>query len=380
MVAEVEDQEIHAARILIVDDEQANVRLLETVLARAAFSNTISTTDSRKVLGLFRSERPDLVLLDLRMPGFDGFAVLQQLQKEIPPDEYLPILVLTADVGDETKRRALSVGAKDFLLKPFDQVEVVLRVKNLLEARILHVALQNQNEILEERVRERTAGLWEAVQRLGESEAATRAATDETIQRLAMAAELRDEETGWHIARMSRYAAILGGRTGMDEEACEVLRLASSMHDVGKIGVADRILLKRGRLTPKEFEGIKEHPNIGYRILADSKADVLQLAAAIALTHHERFDGSGYPHGLAGNEIPIVGRIAAIADVFDALTSDRVYRKAFPLGQALDMLKEERGRHFDPELLNLFLDSLDGPLEIMHRFRDSSSPALRRAH
>ena len=358
------------ARILIVDDEEANVDLLRKVLGQGGFNNLAATTDPREALSLFTELPPDLVLLDLRMPGLDGFAVLQELRRRAAAQTYLPVIVLTADVTPEAKRRALSMGATDFLTKPFDSFEVILRARNLLEMRKLHVALQNQNEILEERVRERTAHLWEAVQRLTESETATREAAEETISRLAIAAELRDEETGWHVERMSRYAALLAGRIGIDASRCELIRLASSMHDLGKIGVPDRVLLKRGRLTAVEEEAIREHPRIGHRVLADSKAEVLQIAAVIALTHHERYDGQGYPQGLAGNDIPIEGRIAAIADVFDALTSNRVYRKALPLVEAVEMLRSERGRHFDPALFDDFLDSFDDALQIMQLYQD----------
>ncbi|MEX2556500.1 MAG: HD domain-containing phosphohydrolase [Actinomycetota bacterium] len=372
------------ARILIVDDEDQNVRLLEEILARARFEEVVSTTDPRRVLGLFAEERPDLVLLDLRMPHLDGFAVLEQLSPRIPAGEYLPILMLTAEPSIDAKRRALSMGATDFLTKPFDVVEVLLRIKNLLETRFLHTALANQNEILEKQVRERTRHLWEAVQRLTESEAATKEATEETIRCLASAAELRDAETGWHIERMSRYSALLARRLGMPADRCEMIRLAASMHDVGKIGVPDRILSKQGELTPVEMEQIRTHAEVGHRILAGSKADVVELAATIAFTHHERFDGTGYPRGVAGQEIPLEGRIAAVADVFDALTSNRVYRRAFALGQAIEIMHAERGRHFDPDLLDLFLSSLDEVLELWQSYSDdritasSADRSLRR--
>jgi cyclic di-GMP phosphodiesterase len=369
---------VDISRILIVDDEEDNVHLLESILDRAGFRNYKSTTDSERVLHLYRDYRPDLILLDLRMPNLDGFAILEQLKAEIPTGEYLPIIVMTADVDEEAKRRALSLGAKAFMTKPFDHIEAVLRVRNVLESRHFHVALRAQNDLLEVRVLERTKGLWEAVQRLTESEAATREAVEETIQRLAMAAELRDEETGWHIERMSRYAALIANRIGLDNFRCETLRLASSMHDVGKIGVPDRILLKRGKLTAKEFVVIKLHPEVGHRLLAESSATVLQDAATIALTHHERFDGAGYPAGLAGDEIPLEGRIAAVADVFDALTSTRIYRKAFPLGQALEMMRKERGAHFDPTLLDAFFPALDEALQIMQRYEDRRERPTRR--
>lgn len=369
-VDQIRAEELEAARILIVDDEEQNVQLLRRILARAGFQNLVSTTDPRRVLGLFSEEQPDLILLDLRMPHLDGFGVLDQLRPRMAPGAYLPVLVLTAEISAEAKRRVLAMGAKDFLTKPFDVVEVLLRIRNLLKTRALHVALAGQNQLLEERVRERTADLWEAVQRLTESEQAIRTATEETIHRLAAAAELRDEETGWHIERVSRYSALIAERLGMDPERCERVRMAASMHDIGKIGVPDRILRKRGKLTSAEKEEIQRHAEVGHRILADSKAEVVELAATIALTHHERFDGGGYPRGLVGERIPLEGRMVAIADVFDALASDRPYRRALPLGEAFEVLRAESGLHFDPDVLDLFLGSLDEVLAIWQAYSD----------
>lgn len=372
------EEAIRSAGILIVDDEPDNVLLLKSVLEGAGYSNLASTTDPHQVLALVAGFDPDLILLDLRMPQLDGFAILDQIRKKMQPQAYLPILVLTADITAETKRRALAMGAKDFLTKPFDYDEVTLRVRNLVHARLLHSELQQQNEILEERVRARTTHLWEAVQRLTESEAATREATEETIRRLAAAAELRDEETGRHIERMSRYAALLAARAGMDPARSELIRLAASMHDVGKIGVPDRVLRKTGKLTASEYDVMKQHASVGHRLLADSKTEILQVAATIALTHHERFDGSGYPRGIAGDDIPLEGRIAAVADVFDALTTDRPYRKAYPLGQALEVMTEGRATHFDPELFDLFQDSLDAALAIMQQHGDLPARTTRK--
>lgn len=363
---------IRQARILLVDDDQASIRLLQDVLTSAGFTNLDATTDPREVFSRYDEYRPDLVLLDLGMPYLDGYALLERLKERTPSTEYLPILVLTADITSGAKRKALAAGAKDFLTKPFDATEVVLRVRNLIETRLLYLQLQQQNDLLEERVHARTTDLWSSLQSLTASEAATRDAVEETIYRLALAAEFRDAETGWHIERMSRYSSLLAAKMGIDEQRCELIRLASSMHDVGKIGVSDRILLKKGPLTIVEFDAIKTHADIGYRILSESKAEVLQLAALIARTHHERFDGSGYPRGLQGTETPLEARIATIADVFDAITSNRVYRRAYPLGQALDLMAEGRGSHFDPELYDVFMGSLEEIMEIMQRYNDES--------
>jgi len=357
-------------KILIVDDERANVVLLERLLAQSGYSAVVSTMDSTQVTSLYTTLEPDLILLDLRMPVLDGFGVMQQLSKLVPPGDYLPILVLTADVTAESKQKALTSGAKDFLTKPLEPTEVVARVGNLLETRSLHLRLRRHNELLEEKVRERTADLWEAVSKLERAEKDLRLAQEETIHRLSLAAEFRDDETSRHIERMSRYCALLARRMGEDERRSELLRIASKMHDIGKIGVPDAILLKPGKLTSEEFEIMQQHADMGYQILRGSESEIASTGAVIAWTHHEKVDGSGYPRGLKGDDIPIEGRIAAVADVFDALTTDRIYRKAFPLPEALAIMREGRGQHFDAYLLDLFLDSIDVALAAKHEFDD----------
>lgn len=345
--------------ILIVDDEPANVRLLERLLQKAGYEHVYSTTDSTDVKVLYPQIEPDLILLDLHMPVLDGFAIMRYLAAVIATDDYRPVLVLTADVTPTIKHRALEGGAQDFLTKPFDPPEVLARVGNLLETRFLHVQLRRHNELLEEKVRERTADLWSAVGKLEIAEKELRLAQEETIHRLSLAAEYRDDETSRHLERMSRYCALLGSKMGADRWRSDVFRIASKMHDIGKIGVPDSILLKPGKLTPEEFDIMKQHASIGYQILRDSRSELASTGATIAWTHHEKIDGTGYPLGLSGDEIPIEGRIAAIADVFDALTTNRVYRKAFTLPEALKIMQEGRGNHFDAELLDLFLESLD---------------------
>jgi putative two-component system response regulator len=346
-------------RILIVDDEPANVVLLERVLEDAGYESIRSTTDSTEVEALCSAFGPDVILLDLHMPVLDGFAVMRRLAELIGPHDYVPIIVLTADVTSKSKRAALEGGARDFVTKPFDHAEVLARVANLLETRSLHLQLRSHNERLEETVRERTSELRQALARVEVAEREWRLAQEETIHRLSLAADFRDDETSRHIERMSRYCAILAGRAGWDERQSELLRVASKMHDIGKLGIPDSILLKPGKLTATEFDVMKGHAEIGFQILEGSRSELGRTGAMLAWTHHEKVDGSGYPRGLGGDEIPVEGRIAAIADVFDALTSDRVYRKALPLAVALDMMRDGRGTHFDPELLDVFFESLD---------------------
>jgi putative two-component system response regulator len=373
--------DILRAKVLIVDDQGANVRVLEKVLRRAGYTNLVSITDSRQVLPMFKTDPPDIVLLDLAMPHIDGFGVMHQLQDWILSSRrnYLPVLVLTSDVTADAKQRSLSMGAKDFLTKPFDFTEVQLRVTNLLEARALHLELMDQNHLLEERVESRTAELWEAVVKVEEAYEKLRSSQEETIHRLSIAAEFRDDETAQHIHRMSHYCALLASRSGESEERSKVFRLASKMHDVGKIGTPDSILLKPGRLTPDERAIMEQHAEMGYYILEHPTSELLQLAATIALTHHEKVDGTGYPRGLRDEVIPVEGRISAIADVFDALTTNRVYRKAFPMERALEILRDGRGTHFDASLLDLFFEAMPAVLVIKKRLEDSPlQPELSR--
>lgn len=348
-------ERILAARVLIVDDEPVNAKLLEKMLAAAGYTNFTAITDPRRVAPAYAAERVDLVLLDLNMPEVDGFAVMDQL-REIEGSNDLPVLILTAQADRETRLRALAAGAKDFLTKPLDRAEVLTRIRNMLEVQLLHRDLRDQNRVLEEMVEARTRELQDT--RL------------EVIRHLGRAAEYRDNETGLHIIRMSTYSQLMARAIGMDEAEAEMILNASPMHDIGKIGIPDRILLKPGKLEPDEWEVMKTHTTIGAKILSGHSSPLLGMAAEIALTHHEKWDGSGYPQGLKGEEIPLVGRIVAVADVFDALTSQRPYKKAWPVEQAVEFLQAERGRHFDPELVDVFLSLLDDVLEVSRRYAE----------
>ena len=334
------NESLKNAKILIVDDELANVLLLEQTLRREGYSHLKSTTNARDVLSLYAAIQPDLLLLDLDMPYITGLSILERLKPLLPQGNYNPILLLTANATLPIKQKAVQMGATDFLSKPFDRIEVLLRIRNLLQTRFLHLQLNNQNNLMEQKVVERTQALQDA--------------KIEILKRLALAAEYRDYETGQHTQRVGNMSAMLAEVMGLPEQDVELIRHAAPLHDVGKIGISDTILLKPGKLTSAEFEQIKTHTIIGGRILAGSTFPLLQVAEQIALYHHERWDGKGYPHGLKGEEIPLVGRIVALADVFDALTNERPYKRAWSLQETADEIKRQRGRQFDPHVVDAF--------------------------
>lgn len=327
------------ARILIVDDEDHNIEILRRILMRAGFTRVESTTDSRDAKRLYVRHRPDLILLDLHMPHLDGFDVMAQLA-EVAEATYLPILILSADVTPAARREALSRGAKDFVSKPFQQEEILLRIRTLLETRLLYLQIQTQNQILEARVRERTRALEEA--------------QVEIIERLAVAAEFRDDNTGQHTQRVGQMSALLARQLGLPDSQVSLIRRAAPLHDVGKLGIPDTILLKFGKLSAEEFAIVKTHTVIGARILSGGKFPLLRLAEEIAFSHHERWDGSGYA-GIAGARIPLAGRIVTIADVFDALTQQRPYKPAWPVSDAIAEIDRQRGRQFDPDVVDAFI-------------------------
>ena len=324
---------------MIIDDEPGNVDLLRRVLERAGFHKVDSTNDPREAVNLYVETRPDLILLDLHMPHLDGLAVMDRLN-DIVEASYLPILMLTGDMTPEARREALLRGAKDFVNKPFTPDEVLLRIRTLLETRFLYLQIQSQNQMLEAKVRERTREL--------------EAAQIEIIERLARAAEFRDDNTGQHTERVGQMAALLARELGLPDAQVSLIRRAAPLHDVGKIGIPDSILLKLGKLTPAEFELVKTHTTIGARILSGSRFALLRLAEEIAFSHHEQWDGRGYS-ALAGDQIPLVGRIVTVADVFDALTQKRPYKSAWPVEEAVAEIERQRGRQFDPDVVDAFL-------------------------
>ena len=332
---------LSGSRILVVDDTEANLLLLEAILEDIGYTEVITLSDPTRAVPTCQAYDPDLLLLDLHMPGMSGLDVIAAI-RERKSETYLPILMLTADISSEAKVRALSTGANDFLTKPFDRTEVELRIRNLLQIRHLHMTLQNQNAILEHKVAKRTEQL--------------NAIKIELLERLAMAAEFRDDQTGQHTQRVGRTCALIASALGLTPQEIEFIRRAAPLHDVGKIGIPDAILLKAGPLSPSERELMKRHTSIGARLLSDSNSETLRLAEQIAATHHECWDGSGYGSKLSGDQIPLPGRILAVADVFDALTHERPYKNAWPIDRAVEEIREQRGRQFDPAVVDAFLD------------------------
>jgi putative two-component system response regulator len=332
------------ARILVIDDQELNVEVLTRILDRAGFTNFRSLTDPQQFMRVFDEYSPDLVLLDLHMPGRDGFEILRDLAPHLT-DSFLPVLILTGDASAEAKKGALSLGAKDFIAKPFDPGEVILRIHNLLETRSLYLFLQKHNAELEARVRERTRELEQS--------------QGEVLERLAGAAEFRDGETSRHTERVGEISGRIARALGFGSDYADMIRFAARLHDIGKIGIPDSILLKPHKLTKDEFAVMASHTVIGARILSGGSSDVVMLAERIALSHHERWDGTGYPHGLKGDAIPIEARIVAAADVLDALSHPRSYRPEWPRASVLGLIQRSSGSHFDPAVVKALFSVLE---------------------
>lgn len=354
-------RDIQDSKILIVDDEMLNIEVVQRYLDIGGFKNIFSTDHSGQALPLIGYHRPDLVLLDIQMPEISGLQILSAVRSD-PALSQTPVIILTGCSDPETKLVALRTGATDLLSKPVHSEELLARISNVLKVKAFQDQLSLHSERLEDAVRHRTAEL--------------EASRLEVIHCLARAAEFRDDDTGQHVLRVGRYTRIIGEQMGFSPQELDILEPAAQLHDVGKIGIADSILLKPGKLTQEEFEQmqrhcgfgkriadpiseadakiLRQHAEIGAKIIASSRSPVLELAKQIALTHHERWDGSGYPLGLAGEDIPLCGRITAVADVFDALSSKRPYKPAFPLKKCFEILEEGRGTHFDPQVLDAF--------------------------
>ena len=354
---------VHTARIMVVDDEATNVKVVCRLLKLEGYSNFLTTTDAREAVELARSDLPDLILLDLNMPHVSGLEILSQLQAH-QDTRFIPVVILTASTDHDTRVDALDRGANDFLNKPIDPSEMAPRVRNVLALKSHQDQLRNYSRDLETAVRERTAQL--------------EASRQDVIHCLARAAEYRDDDTGQHVLRVGKYARLVAEELGILGEELDTLEQAAQLHDVGKIGIPDALLLKPGKLTEQEFNLmqkhcgygkrilhcwtpeeehiVKSHANMGAKILEVGHSPVLEVAVRIALTHHEWWDGTGYPLGLQGEDIPLEGRITAVADVFDALSTKRCYKEAFPLEKCFQIMQEERGTHFDPTVLDAFFN------------------------
>jgi putative two-component system response regulator len=328
------------ARILIVDDQEQNVKLLSRILEKSGYEQVISTTNSSEALALYTQLNPDLVVLDVHMSGKDGFAVLEEIVAHGGPDK-VPVLMVTADDSAEVKRRALALGAKDFVGKPFDSAEVLLRIRNLLETHFLYQKLRSQNSELELKVAERTKELEQSQL--------------EVLERLAAAVEFRDDDTGNHTKRVAMVSAMLAEAIGLDATTVELIRRAAPLHDIGKVGIPDHILLKAGPLTAEEFETMKAHTLIGSRMLSKGRSELVRFSQRIARSHHEWWDGSGYPDRVSGQSIPLEARIVAAADFLDALTHERPYRPAWGMDETLAEIQRRAGSHFDPAIAKALL-------------------------
>lgn len=356
-------------RILAVDDEPRNLRLIEGLLTPLGYE-VLQATNGQEALDVIQKTPPDVILLDVLMPKVDGFEVARRLKSD-EATKIIPIVMVTSLSATEDRVRALEVGADDFLSKPLDKTELRARVQSLVKVKAYNDHMVNYQKELEEAVAQRTQELQEAFVRV-------KAASLETILRLSRAAEFKDEDTGAHILRMSHYAAAVARKMGLPEEDVETILYAAPMHDVGKIGIPDHILLKPGKLDADEWRIMKAHATMGVRILEGSDADVVKMGEIIAGTHHEKWNGEGYPLGLEGENIPLSGRISAIADVFDALTSRRPYKEAFPLDRSFSIIAEERGTHFDPAVVDAFFAIEAEILEIKEQYRDEGKSHLAR--
>ena len=372
------EPDLSAAKIMIIDDEILNIKLARKYLQDAGYETFVPLTDPCEASSLINLERPDVVLLDVMMPKVSGLEILDWIRNE-SNDPHLPVIILTASSDRDTKLEALELGATDFLTKPIDAADMVPRVRNACVVKKYHDHLRNYSENLEAAVRKRTADLERS--RL------------EVVHCLARASEFRDDVTGQHVYRVGRYAYAIACELGIPESQARLLELAAQLHDVGKIGVPDSILKKEDKLTTEEIQLMRkhcgwgkkvfdhieerqwklfrEHPQIGKQLLDAESSPLIQLAARVAMTHHERWDGKGYPLGLSGEDIPLEGRITAVADVFDALRSQRPYKSGFSMSDCLTIMEEGRGTQFDPNVLDAFLRCKDQINEIQIELADT---------
>ncbi|HED53928.1 MAG TPA: response regulator [Phycisphaerales bacterium] len=373
----VESSSVSEAKIVIVDDESINIRVTQKYLERHGYKHFETTTNAAEAYEMIKRDQPDVVLLDLMMPEISGLDILRTLRLD-ESTKLIPILILTASTDRASRHKALELGATDFLMKPVDVNELVPRVRNALLVKAHNDHLREYARKLSEEVKKRTHEL--AQSRL------------DVVHRLAKAAEYRDNETGRHVIRVGKYVEVIARAMGLDEETVDLMRHAAPLHDVGKIAIPDSILLSPNKLTPEEFEHIKLHSALGKKvfeqisdeewtqvrrhadagkaILGGTNCPLLRMAARIAISHHEKWDGSGYPLALAGEDIPLEGRITAVADVFDALSSKRPYKPAYSMEKCMEIMEEGRGKHFDPKVLDAFMSERDAIVEIQIEYAD----------
>lgn len=336
---------VDKANILVVDDSLANIELFTRVLRSCGYSNIYTTTEPEEALSLYAAYSPDLLILDLMMPRVTGFDILGELGDVVADDDYRPVLVITALTDPDARRKALALGAHDFVNKPFDLQELRLRIQNLLRTRSLYKRYRHLNATLEHKVAERTADLV--------------AAQNEVLTRLGWAADYRDDATGQHTVRVGERSARVAAELGLSKQGVAAIRRAARLHDIGKIGIPDQILLKPGPLSDEEFEVMKSHTIIGAKLLSRGESVLLKLSKTVALTHHEAFDGSGYPRGLKSESIPLEGRIVAVVDVFDALTTTRPYKAAWSYEDAIAELHRLSEIKFDPDVVKAFITVIE---------------------
>ena len=339
--------------IVIVDDEIVNLLLLENIVQTDGYENVSTFSTAPEALEYIQNNKIDALITDYNMPQMDGIMLLKHA-KELYPD--LVSIMITANNNNEMMYKALEAGVTDFLIKPISPVVFKLRLKNILELKNSLNLTQHFNELLTTRVEDATSALKKSEY--------------EALEVLSKAAEYKDPETASHIARVSHYSTLLAKACGLSKEEQNIIYYAAPLHDIGKIGVNDTVLLKPAKLTQEEFAQMKEHATIGANILHGKKNSFLKAGETIALTHHEKYNGKGYPKGLQGEDIPLYGRIVAIADVFDALTSKRPYKEAWSFERALNLLLEEKGEHFDPQLVEYFLENIDAVKEIYKKFQE----------
>lgn len=343
-------------QVVIVDDQSTGRMILEKIILQIADDITVvDFADPQLALDWLTTHQADLILTDYRMPGLNGIEFIKALRKR-SNSENVPVVMITVVSEKEIRYEALEAGATAFLNRPIDQIECRTSCRNLLQLHKQHVIIQDRADWLAEQVHIATEKILQREK--------------ETIFRLAKAGEYRDEETGNHVIRMAKYASEIAEELGLSEIECSDLEHAAQMHDIGKIGIPDRILLKPGKLDKDEWATMQTHASIGYEILSGSQSKYMQMGAIIALNHHERFDGAGYPNNLKGEEIPLVARIVSVADVFDALLSNRPYKKAWPLDSAIQFIKENSGTQFDPQCVEAFFKRLSKITQIQLDYPD----------